>query len=304
MTIQVIDPEGDIIIECGGNGDMFRVSSKILSTASPVFYVMFKPHFKEGAAMVAGSIEPVVIALPEDDPVAFLTLCSICMENLAVLVDKYQCRGAVVALGSVWLSKSARGLHVASMCQLLLFAYVLDLPSKFLAISKEILFAYTRSFTDLALLREHCLFPDNILVEFERRRYELRRTIRKVIMNQLDGLCASADNHNRYISFYMKKLQANGFPGTDIFESRAFLQIWTDSFKLRTYHQWPCKINNCVGMTNNAANQNVELTRLTNKIEAAALGICLDCLRSDGSTVGKCREIHPKLGDDKRIFAQ
>ena len=54
----------------------FRASSKALAKASPVFAAMFGPNFSEGQKLRdPNRIEPVCIALPDDNPVVMRLLC-------------------------------------------------------------------------------------------------------------------------------------------------------------------------------------------------------------------------------------
>ena len=107
MAITNIDPTGEVIIEVGDQ--QLRVSSKVLSLASPVFKPMFNSGFKEGLTSEVTADSPRTIPLPDDDFQAFLCLCQIVhmqhnntktvdvdiMEKLAWLCDKYQCTNAV-----------------------------------------------------------------------------------------------------------------------------------------------------------------------------------------------------------------
>lgn len=47
--ITIIDSSGDLILKLGKTS--LKVSSKVLSVASPVFRVMFGPHFQEGESL-------------------------------------------------------------------------------------------------------------------------------------------------------------------------------------------------------------------------------------------------------------
>jgi hypothetical protein len=44
-----LDPSGDVVLMLGETS--LRVSSKVLSVASPVFRAMFGPHFQEGESL-------------------------------------------------------------------------------------------------------------------------------------------------------------------------------------------------------------------------------------------------------------
>ncbi|KAB8218966.1 hypothetical protein BDV33DRAFT_204832 [Aspergillus novoparasiticus] len=231
MPVEPIDPDGDIIIEYGD--DSFQVCSKVMSAASPVLSAIFSPHFKEGTSIVNGSKKPVVIPLCGDDPEALLTSCNIVhfrideipenpsstfLENFVALIEKYICKKAVASQVKLWLMRDLQNLNVTQLCPLLLLAYVMDLPERFAAISKEILFAHAGSYADLSLLVDHPLIHSNIVVDFERKRRELYHIVRKAITSVLNSLSAFQADESKYVTLYTWKLQACGLlPGTDVF---------------------------------------------------------------------------------------
>ncbi|GAB1192401.1 hypothetical protein APSETT444_001592 [Aspergillus pseudonomiae] len=335
MPVALVDPTGDIVIMSGD--DSFQVSSKILSTASPVFSVMFSPLFKEGTLIIDEPKEPAVIHLGDDDAEALLAFFNIVhfrtdeipekptaifLERFAVLADKYMCKKAVVSQVKVWLLKNLRTLTVTELCPLLLLAYIMDIPERFATISKEILFNHVGSYSELLLLADHPLKDSNIVgrqsislgvtnslilrtiaVEFERKRHELHRMVRKALICALDSLTALKTDESRYISLYTQKLQARGLlPGTDAFEAKSFRQVYWDASTLSTFHAQPCKLQGCVCMSNKALEHDRKTVRFLNNLKDAKVGICLDCLRSEGSSFPDCRFTHPFSGDDKAIF--
>jgi hypothetical protein len=107
MTTIDLDRRGNVVVNIGG--ERVRVSSTILSHASPVFAAMFGSGFKETVTAQTTTANPVNITLPEDDLNAFVVLCEIIhlqtdkmllapqlrniqeLEKLRVLADKYQC---------------------------------------------------------------------------------------------------------------------------------------------------------------------------------------------------------------------
>ncbi|KAB8264574.1 hypothetical protein BDV32DRAFT_145258 [Aspergillus pseudonomiae] len=316
MPVALVDPTGDIVIMSGD--DSFQVSSKILSTASPVFSVMFSPLFREGTLIIDEPKEPAVIHLGDDDAEALLAFFNIVhfrtdeipekptaifLERFAVLVDKYMCKKAVASQVKVWLLKNLRTLTVTELCPLLLLAYIMDIPERFATISKEILFNHVGSYSELLLLADHPLMDSNIVVEFERKRHELHRMVRKALICALDSLTALKTDESRYISLYTQKLQARGLlPGTDAFEAKSFRQVYWDASTLSTFHAQPCKLQGCVCMSNKALEHDRKTVRFLNNLKDAKVGICLDCLRSERSSFPDCRFTHPFSGDDKAIF--
>jgi hypothetical protein len=84
-----IDPRGDVILALKWEDEdpekppaepmksELRVSSSVLSLASPVFAVLFSDRFSEGQALRANVLqgESLRIALPEDHPAAMKLLC-------------------------------------------------------------------------------------------------------------------------------------------------------------------------------------------------------------------------------------
>ena len=100
-NVNVIDPEGDIILVCGKTE--FQVSSKVLRLASPVFTALFGPSFAEGQAT---SSKASRIQLHDDDEDSMHFMCTVLhhkctstssidlekLEKLAVVTDKYDVR--------------------------------------------------------------------------------------------------------------------------------------------------------------------------------------------------------------------
>lgn len=82
VPLEDADQAGDLLLELETDTDgrltqsSVRVSSKVLSLASPVFAAMLNPKFAEGQALLnATSPDTPSISLPDDDSEAVVWLC-------------------------------------------------------------------------------------------------------------------------------------------------------------------------------------------------------------------------------------
>ena len=148
-----------------------KVSSKILTSASPVFKMILTGWGKEAAEFAAkkASSKCYTLDLPEDDTDAAALLFEIlhhkqtarsdqpspsCLEQLAFISDKYQCFGALRYCGAIWirdllpdqpqcfnvslqlfLEGKDSNFYLDNLKRLLAFAYVVDLPKEFSALA-------------------------------------------------------------------------------------------------------------------------------------------------------------------------
>ena len=153
----VIDRDGDVYLELP---DLeLRVSSKALSMASKVFTAMFSSNFQEGLHLAER--ETCRIPLPEDDLTAMRALCKLMhhqelsspdsemtacfLRKVAILADKYACKGAVKFWADVWIGRLTGKLRGTpedekDIVNLLLIAYILDLSPQFTAITKRMVY--------------------------------------------------------------------------------------------------------------------------------------------------------------------
>jgi hypothetical protein len=153
-----LDCHGDLVLELQDRA--LQVSSKVLRLSSPFFAAMLKSTFKEGTQHCAGSNEPSVVPLPDEDPDAFLLYCQIIhfqdvpsrplpvtLAQLALLCDKYDISKAVIGWSRVWLQSLAQGdASAEDLSYLLILAYVLDLREAFFMISKAIVLSHVGAF--------------------------------------------------------------------------------------------------------------------------------------------------------------
>ncbi|KAK3318917.1 hypothetical protein B0H66DRAFT_477650 [Apodospora peruviana] len=147
-----------------------RVSSSVLCLVSPVFSAMFSSPMAEGEAFRApDSPRPFPITLPEDDGGVFAILANVIHHRadaipflpspatlvaLAALVDKYACAPAAMPYGVLWVQRAVERRDdpeyagLLGRCNLLLFAYVLDLPVQFAGLSWDVLLMHRQLLKD------------------------------------------------------------------------------------------------------------------------------------------------------------
>lgn len=148
------DKNGDVLLEVGeGEKLTLRVSSKILTTVSPVFRAMFSGGFAESQNL--SSTSPRVVPLPEDDKDAMRLLSLIlhfrydevpteldCQSfvRLATVCDKYDCVLAVKPWALVWVNDLLPKAAEPGYEALLYIAYALNLPKLFNSVTKSIIY--------------------------------------------------------------------------------------------------------------------------------------------------------------------
>ncbi|OAL20982.1 hypothetical protein AYO22_08402 [Fonsecaea multimorphosa] len=175
MTTTNIDPTGDLVIDI--ENERLRISSKVLSLASPVFGVMLSSGFKEGTPQSTDD-SPRVIPLPEDDLEAFKLVCRVIhfqldqipqelkidsLEKLALVCDKYQCTVAMRHCAALWLQSLSDTYLAVELNRQLLVAYLLDLPTAFSDISWRLMQAQAGPFEALPGLTDHPTVPCSLL---------------------------------------------------------------------------------------------------------------------------------------------
>jgi len=175
-SVTDVDPNGDVLLELSGpQGEThLRVSSKVLSLSSMVFAKMLTSQFKEGLSSSSSSGTLHRTPLPDEDVEAFTLLCNVihfrkdlvprkptvtCLENLAIICDKWDFTSAIAASSELWLQNWIRSTGNRDLSKLLFVAYVLDTPDAFSRISWEILIAQVGLFVNLSGLSEHELMP-------------------------------------------------------------------------------------------------------------------------------------------------
>ena len=152
----VVDEDGDVILEANmpKNDKRFRVSSKILSLASPVLRKMFHSGFKE-AMELRDVPSQSVIDLPDDDADALLVICNALhhliaavpemlpietLVKMSMLSDKYDKGASLRGWSSTWVKKSMESTSdLTTLEELLYAAYSLDAAESFFEVSRKMI---------------------------------------------------------------------------------------------------------------------------------------------------------------------
>jgi hypothetical protein len=148
------DPDGDVVLKCRDEDPdittSFRVSSKVLRLASPVFVRMLGPSFKEGQELLHA--DQVEINLDGDDATSMKTILDILhfkadsenhgfdaaeLARLAMHSDKYNCTRALWPWVSTWfkslVGKSQNDMDYGFQ---ILAAYMFNDSKEFWEVSK------------------------------------------------------------------------------------------------------------------------------------------------------------------------
>lgn len=161
LSLDDADPAGDLllVLETAEDGkpsqSSIRVSSKVLSLASPVFAAMLSPRFAEGQALLTStSTDTPSISLPDDNSEAMIWLCKALhfkkdlpvdidfslLRELAILCDKYDLVGALNPWSHAWFSQysgTSRGIN--DHAEMLRFSYALGKDDHFWHTSRSLI---------------------------------------------------------------------------------------------------------------------------------------------------------------------
>ncbi len=174
-----VDPAGDVILEvcCPDGKRSLLVSSKVLTLASPAFADLCNSQFNTDLGNHLTAAKPS-IPLSDDNAKAIIVFCNAihhrtnevprtleltCLENLAVICDKYDCASTLQPWSAMWLQARIEAHAPEELNKLLFAAYVLDSPDAFSRISWEILMVQVGPFVHLPGLTDNDLVTGNIL---------------------------------------------------------------------------------------------------------------------------------------------
>ncbi|KAH6673377.1 hypothetical protein B0J14DRAFT_562842 [Halenospora varia] len=191
-----IDPDGDVlfVVGCDKLTARLRVSSKVLSLASPVFAAMFSPRFKEGSSLNSGC--PYELPLPEDEPEAMTLLCNCLhfrtdhiprsvefslLKALAILCDKYNVANAISAWNILWLQKWETSKCEDGFEGLLTVIYALDCAEAFAKISRRAIQDQVGPFDRHRVPDGFDMVPQSFLEGLEVRRGAVQASLQSAI---------------------------------------------------------------------------------------------------------------------------
>jgi hypothetical protein len=313
--ILVFHPDGDVLIQIGKH--KFLVSSEAFSFVSPVFDVMLRGGFREGTKALFGDRELHQVSLPEDNPDVVLLFCKIlhnrenmiakapdgvCLLGLAVFCDKYQCTESLKPHLDKWIQKSldTYGVHEKqNACTLLLASYINDSEPTFRGLS-ELILRYFREQglkknerLSWYLLMQHPLIDVNFASAFETKHKAINCGIDVIFEKPFKEMrsCTCQNNANvrakKATSFY-EQLFHGDLMSSDI--RKVFItDIIQRVEKLpdglcRHYNRCPLRTTSLKEI----------LQRDVKWIETKGIGICLDCIKSNGRTrlAYQCRTRH------------
>ena len=157
LEVITIDPAGNVSLVT--RTQELRVSSKVLSAASPVFKSMLQPKFQEGTDLAKDGTCRVL--LPEDNPEAIHQLCTVLhnprgdfflyketpkfLQEVAILVDKYQCPEAVyywaTTILNIRINEGEEDHEPLECLHLLYAAYIMNISCQFSSITDYMVYS-------------------------------------------------------------------------------------------------------------------------------------------------------------------
>ncbi|KAL4867984.1 hypothetical protein BDV12DRAFT_108811 [Aspergillus spectabilis] len=147
MGTRVIDPAGDLILNC--SGATFLASSKALCLASSYFR-----SYTSVTLVVAKDRSQLPVLIIPEDPVSFCIFLNVVhqcpatlrcrythhtLQKLAGLVGKYKSSAVMVAYGREWLQQDLDALSPEDLWKLLQFAYAVTRQDKLEAIASRLI---------------------------------------------------------------------------------------------------------------------------------------------------------------------
>ncbi|KAK0640759.1 hypothetical protein B0T16DRAFT_418419 [Cercophora newfieldiana] len=300
-----------------------RVSSKILSLASPVFKTMLSGSFREASDFTAHNLksptssEKFTLSFPEDDATAMTLLLRILhfdydnvqarptpklLEQLAFLTDKYQCMHVLKFCGVLWvrewIQQSIEFLQVEDAARVLVFTYVAGLETEFQDVAWLILLHHKGPIwgekSEVKMLVDHPLLRHDVAALMDQRRSEMCEAFHKAMMAPLSETSnwASIDKGCFYaaklIGAYVKRLTTAGLTPYDLaFSENSMSALVGKAEKLATTEMPSgCTMYRC------PCRQEPQTPNLAERLKLTAIAltklerefICLKCIKTGGKS--------------------
>jgi hypothetical protein len=186
-TIDITTTDGDILLVLGET--RLRVSSVILSSASPVFKAMLGPKFLEGQGDRSAQ-DPKEIALHDDDVAAMVRLCRLLhhqegtsvaphdktslaagaqeLLDLMVSADKYGCISSIRLAGGYMLFNAASlpiypDTSMQTNLRLIAAAYLLEDSRHFALFTRRMVLDTAKPYSIVAHCPDLTVLPNSLL---------------------------------------------------------------------------------------------------------------------------------------------
>ena len=178
-----VDPGGDLVLKLGPVDEpiLIRVSSKVLSLASPVFAAMLSPRFAEGQALddIKGMVDSTTtIDLPDDNPNAMSVICKTLhfqedaaqrisyqpdiLMGLAVICDKYNMLRALSSWSHIWM-ETYHGKNQDDRFYIASISYGLEHHESFWKSTRDIIRHSIPAELNTEHTCEHTCLPDHVI---------------------------------------------------------------------------------------------------------------------------------------------
>lgn len=234
LPLRDADPEGDLVLLVGPEETAIRVSSKVLSLASPVFVAMLGPNFAEGKPLSERDSRGWTVSLPDDNLAAMELLCQALhyklkfsaiisfelINSMAVLCDKYDMSLALGVWSETWMQNREESVDNGYIPEILWISYAFNNHHLFWETSRDMIVYYTTQ--GLATLCSGAdangILPDgvfgtdvvffelesvlivslsgSIIAEREGALLQMQTTIEDIISPQLKAVCPKQQQHD------------------------------------------------------------------------------------------------------------
>ncbi|KXT02433.1 hypothetical protein AC578_7818 [Pseudocercospora eumusae] len=196
-----IAPSGDVVLICAPSekSDMphrLRVSSAILSLASPVFKALLGPKFREGNTLASNGY--VEVPLPDDAVEPMIVLLKVLhwspdsmslvpkideMFIIGAVTDKYDCISAISHSAHFWISSATLASVDAETAQLITLARIFRQDALFTQLCDKLIMQAVGNIAPPVAAKVVGL--EALFLYVERERNRLRAGIMKVIEDRI-----------------------------------------------------------------------------------------------------------------------